>query len=241
MITFLDFLRGAEFPALVFKILLSAFLGGAIGFERERKGRPAGLRTYILVCMGAALTVVLSQYEYELLRTIWEEQKAALDLKVDVSRFGAQVINGIGFLGAGTIIVTGHQEVKGLTTAAGLWASGCLGLVIGAGFYEAAFTGFALIVLSHLVLPRVEEYLMDRAGNMNIYVELRSIGSIPTLIRYLKEKNISVFETDMEKGHRKRGQNPSVILMLGLEHGMNHNRVIADLSELEFVELIEEI
>ncbi len=241
MITSLDFIREASFPALVFKVLLSIFMGGAIGLERERKGRPAGLRTYILVCIGAALTVILSQYEHELLQTIWAEQKAAFDLKVDASRFGAQVINGIGFLGAGTIIVTGHQEVKGLTTAAGLWASGCLGLVIGAGFYEAALTGFSVIVLSHLVLPRIEGFLLDRASNMNVYVELRSIESIPILIRRLKSNNISVYEADLEKGHRKRGQKPSVIMTLGLERGMNHSNVIQDLSEMECVEFIEEI
>ena len=105
-----------------------------IGLERGRKGRAAGFRTYMLVCLGAALTMLLGQYEFEMLNFHWQSLSGGQT--TDVTRFSAQVINGVGFLGAGTIIVTGRQEVKGLTTAAGLWASACVGLAIGAGFYE---------------------------------------------------------------------------------------------------------
>ena len=107
-------------------------------------------------------------------------------MKTDVSRFGAQVINGIGFLGAGTILVTGRQEVKGLTTAAGLWASACMGLAIGAGFYECVVLCTVLIFLCMRFLPAFENYLVEKARFINIYVEFRSLddlGSIRT--RYL--------------------------------------------------------
>ena len=115
------YLREFHFASVVLRLALAMLLGGCIGLERERKRRPAGFRTYMLVCLGATLTVLLSLYEFTMVTGPWSDICAEIGIKTDVSRFGAQVINGIGFLGAGTILVTGRQQVKGLTTAAGLW------------------------------------------------------------------------------------------------------------------------
>ena len=133
----IDYLRELNFVSVALRLLLSAVIGFSLGMERGRKRRPAGCRTYMLVCMGATLTLLLSQYEYYMLTNRWYDLALEIGIRTDVSRFGAQVINGVGFLGAGTILVTGRREVKGLTTAAGLWASACMGLAIGAGFYES--------------------------------------------------------------------------------------------------------
>ena len=160
MIEALDCLRGLNTGAVLLRLVLAMLFGGMIGLERGRKGRAAGFRTYMLVCLGAALTMLLSQYEYYMITHDWAELAAEIGLRTDVSRFGAQVVNGIGFLGAGTIIVTGHQEVKGLTTAAGLWASACMGLAIGAGFYECVILGFLLIFLSIRLLPYFENWII---------------------------------------------------------------------------------
>ena len=149
----LDYLRQMNMVTVMVRLTMAMLFGGLIGLERERKRRPAGFRTYMLVCLGAALTMLLSQYESYMVTHDWAELAAEIGIRTDVSRFGAQVINGIGFLGAGTIIVTGRQEVKGLTTAAGLWASACMGLAIGAGFYECVILGFLLIFLSIRLLP----------------------------------------------------------------------------------------
>ena len=135
----IDYLRELNFVSVALRLLLSAVIGFSLGMERGRKRRPAGCRTYMLVCMGATLTLLLSQYEYYMLTNRWYDLALEIGIRTDVSRFGAQVINGVGFLGAGTILVTGRREVKGLTTAAGLWASACMGLAIGAGFYESVF------------------------------------------------------------------------------------------------------
>ena len=132
---FFDPIRGVSWGGLIVKIILAVFFGGMIGLERGHKHRAAGSRTYMIVCLGAALTVILSQYESWLVTDVWHDVSELLGRKVDVSRYSAKVIGGIGFLGAGTIIVTGRQEVKGLTTAAGLWTSACMGLAIGSGFY----------------------------------------------------------------------------------------------------------
>ena len=133
----ISYLRELNMASLLLRLILAMLCGGLLGLERGRKRRPAGSRTYMLVCLGAALTMVLSQYEYVMLTTEWVDVSTELGIRTDVARFGAQVVNGIGFLGAGTIMITGRQQIKGLTTAAGLWASACMGLSIGAGFYES--------------------------------------------------------------------------------------------------------
>ena len=134
MAAVMEYLRECQLGRMVVRLFRAALLGGLIGLERGKKRRPAGFRTYMLVCMGSAASMVLSQYLNHLIQNDWAGflAQAGLNLSTDVSRFGAQCINGIGFLGAGTIISTGRQEVKGLTTAAALWACGCMGLAIGA-------------------------------------------------------------------------------------------------------------
>ena len=122
----MDEIRFLTDSSIVIRILFSLVIGGILGLERGLKNRPAGLRTYILVCMGSCIVMMTNQYVYQVYGT------------GDPVRMAAQVISGIGFLGAGTIIVTRRNQIKGLTTAAGLWASACIGLSIGIGLYEVA-------------------------------------------------------------------------------------------------------
>ena len=124
MISIFDGLRDMTMAAVSLRMLLAVLCGGLIGMEREFKRRPAGFRTHILICLGAAMTTLTSQYLY-----------LNMHYYTDMARLGAQVVAGIGFIGAGTIIVTPKQRVKGLTTAAGLWASAIVGLSLGGGFY----------------------------------------------------------------------------------------------------------
>ena len=146
------------------RLLLATLIGGIIGLERSKKGRSAGMRTHILVCLGAALTALSGVY------------LTAHGSPGDPARLSAQVISGIGFLGAGTIIVTGRQKIKGLTTAAGLWASACMGLAIGAGFYLGALVGFVLVLITATLLSRLEDKIVSHARNVNIYLEY-TVGS----------------------------------------------------------------
>lgn len=127
------------------KLLLAAILGGLIGYERQSSHRPAGLRTHILVCIGSALVMITSQYIFEVYRGI---------ATLDPARLGAQVISGIGFLGAGTILRDG-STIKGLTTAAGLWAVSCVGLAIGSGFY---FGGISAAILVYITLQLSKDW-----------------------------------------------------------------------------------
>ena len=139
MTAFLEMINGYNTVSILFRLFLAVVCGGIIGFDRGRKRRPAGFRTYMIVCLGAALTMLISQHMF------WR------GYATDLSRLGAQVVSGIGFLGAGTIIVTGRQQIKGMTTAAGLWASACMGLAIGAGFYTGALICCVLIILTVVV------------------------------------------------------------------------------------------
>ena len=200
MLTALDPLRQLNFASLLFRLALAMFFGGMIGMERERKRRPAGFRTYMLVCLGATLAGIVSQYNFIMLSTTFLETAKEVGRTTDVSRIGAKVIGGIGFLGAGTVIVTGRQEVKGLTTAAGLWASACMGLAIGAGFYECVVLAFLLIFLCIRLLPPLENLMVERARNMNLYVEFSSLDDVGAIIGRIKSQGAQIYEVDIERG-----------------------------------------
>ena len=197
MISSLDYFRELNFSSVLLRLLLAMIFGGMMGLERGRKHRAAGFRTYMLVCLGSALTSILSQYLYVRLDTDWLGFAETTSRQIDVSRFGAQVYSGIGFLAAGTIIVTGRQEVKGLTTAAGLWASACMGLAIGAGFYTGGTVCYAFILLAMNVLRLVDVRIQSRQKTATVYFELRSKLSIGQLVRLAREKDCTLSELEL--------------------------------------------
>ena len=241
MLESLNFLRELNTVSVFFRLVLAMFLGGMIGLERGRKRRAAGFRTYMLVSLGAALTMLLGQYNYVMLEQNWAALAIELGVKTDVSRIGAQVINGIGFLGAGTIIVTSRQEVKGLTTAAALWASACMGLATGAGFYECVLLAFFLIFLAIRLLPWLEGFIVDNARNMNIFVEFDSLDDVGELITHIKRQGVHIYEVDIDRGRDENARHPSAVFTVRLNQKRAHIQVLAAISELECVYSIEEI
>jgi putative Mg2+ transporter-C (MgtC) family protein len=238
----LEYFRELNFASTFLRLTMAMLFGGLIGLERERKRRAAGFRTYMLVCLGAALAMLLGQYEELMINTQWAGMLQGLGVKADVARFGAQVVNGIGFLGAGTIIVTARQEVKGLTTAAGLWASACTGLAIGAGFYEGVILAFIMIVLCIMVFPILEDLTVANGRNMNIYVEFERLDDITAIVRYIKDMNIQIFDVDVDR-EKTRGvqQRPNAILSLRLPVRQSHTAVLARIATVENICAIEEI
>jgi len=241
MIAFFDSLRTMSFGAMAFRFLLAVLFGGLIGIERERHSRAAGLRTYSLVCIGAALAVMLSEYEYAMIHTVWADKMASIGIGTDVSRFGAQVINGIGFLGAGSILVTGRQEVKGLTTAAGLWACACVGLAIGAGFYEAVVVAFILIFISIRYLQGIGTRLKERSKNMNIYVEFTSLDQVAEVVGAVKSANARIYDMEINQPNATSMGRASAVMFLGLEKETKHTDVLTRVACLETVTACEEI
>ena len=223
------------------RLVLAMICGGIIGVERGRKHRPAGFRTYILVCVGAALTMVLSSYLVAMYQTFSAIEGNEHLVNGDFSRLGAQVINGIGFLGAGTIIVTGRNQVKGMTTAAGLWASACMGLAIGAGFYFGAVVGCILIILTSTLLSYFEGKIMSTARNMNIYIEFGSTNDIGAIIDTLKKIDVRIFDVEITKIRASDGLPPSAIFSIRLPKKLKHAEVMAVIASVAGIQTVEEL
>ena len=221
------------------RLLLATICGGIIGIERGRKHRPAGFRTHMIVCIGAALTMVLSIYIADLMVNVWKLEES--QIKIDLSRLGAQVINGIGFLGAGTIIVTGRQQIKGLTTAAGLWASACMGLAIGAGFYVGALVACLLIIMTVVLLTKLEAFILSRSRNVNMYIEFENLDDVALIVSTFKENDVKVFDVEISKQKSAQNSYPNAIFSLLLPKKKSHDNVLAIIAQLDTVRSIEEL
>ena len=160
----IDLLQEFNGVSVTVRVLLAAVLGGLVGSERGRRGRAAGMRTHVLVCLGAAMTSMVGLYSAEI-----------LGFTNDPLRVSAQVISGIGFLGAGTIMTRNHAQVTGLTTAAGLWATASLGLCIGTGFYGGVLAAFLVILVTMVALPSLERKRRTRREYVCYYLELDNV------------------------------------------------------------------
>ncbi|MBR2387965.1 MAG: MgtC/SapB family protein [Clostridia bacterium] len=223
----------------VIRLLLATVCGGVIGIERGRKHRPAGFRTHMIVCIGAALTMVLSIYISAMFTNVWSVDESLI--KVDVSRLGAQVINGIGFLGAGTIIVTGRQQIKGLTTAAGLWASACMGLAIGAGFYIGALVACLLIIITVVLLTKLESFILAHSRNVNMYIEFENMDDVALIVSTFKEQDVKVFDVEISKQKSAKNSYPNAIFSLLLPKKKSHDTILTIIAQLDTVRTIEEL
>ena len=224
---------------VVARLLVAAVCGGVVGIERGRKNRPAGFRTYILVCVGASLTMVLSQYLFAMEST-WRLISDNFPT-TDISRFGAQVINGIGFLGAGTIIVTGRQQVKGMTTAAGLWASACMGLAIGAGFYMGALICCGFILLAMVFFTRLESFVIAHSRNINLFVEFEDMDDLSNIVEQIRSKNVRIFDVEITKAKYSETKHPNAIFSLKLPKKMTHASLVTLIASVDQVRTIEEL
>jgi len=222
-------LQSINLLSITVRILLAVIIGGTLGFERGRKRHPAGFRTYILVCLGSTLVMMTNQYVFETFHT------------GDVSRLGAQVISGIGFLGAGTIIITGRNQVRGLTTAAGLWTSACIGLAIGIGFYEGAVTGGIAIFCVMTILHKLDERMKEKSKQLDLYIEFNAPVGLGDFINMAKENNIEVFDIQLIKNKTIGKKGTSVLLSARTKLNQSHADVLQILGCVEGLSCIEEL
>ena len=220
---------------IVLRLLGAVIVGFAVGAQRARTSHPAGIRTHILVALGSCVVMVTSCIMYEQTIAVFGTTPS------DPARLGAQVINGIGFLGAGTILVTGRQQVKGLTTAAGLWASACTGLAVGAGFYECVLIAFAMIFLSIRLFPIVDAYIQENARDINLYLEFNSMDDISTIINQLKAQNVQIYDIDIERNRSGEQLHPSSIFSIRLNEKIPHTQLLSELAGLDCLCAIEEL
>ena len=182
MLAMFDNLRDISFLSTAIRMLMAVACGGLIGVEREYKRRSAGFRTHILVCLGASMTTLTSQY-----------LGLYMHYFTDMGRLGAQVVAGIGFIGAGTIIVTKGNRVKGLTTAAGLWTAAIIGLSLGCGFYEGAIFTTVAILLAELLFSKWEYRLMNAAPEINLYMEYTDGNCLEKVLKLYREQEVPTY------------------------------------------------
>ena len=209
--------------AVAVRLVLAVLLGGIIGFERERHGRAAGLRTHILVCLGSAIATLIGHYTFAILHT-----------NGDPMRIGAQVLSGIGFLGAGTIISKGRFQVTGLTTAAGLWATASVGLATGVGFYEAAIIGAVLIVLTMSLLTKFDANIIKKSQKLPVYLEINDVTELNKVMdKLIAEYNGTSIQVTVPRSGI--AGNCGIEATLHVKNEKNGMKVIAKLTELEHI------
>ena len=226
-----DFFREMNMLAISARLVLAVICGGVIGIEREMKRRPAGFRTHILICMGSAITILTNLYLYQVMH-----------LYTDISRMGAQVIAGVSFVGAGTIIVTRRQHVKGLTTAAGLWTASIIGLACGAGYAECAIFATLMVMLSEILLVKLEYRLVDRTSDVNIYLEYSQPSTIQRLVRILR--TVKVPMNDIEVNRVSDGDDKfhySAILSVRVSGPTMEKEIIEGFAKIDDVLTVEEL
>ena len=220
-------IREVTFLAVFVRIFASLIIGGLIGLERGMKHRPAGLRTYMVVCLGACLVMLTNQYIFQVFGT------------GDPVRMGAQVVSGIGFLGAGTIIVTRRNQIKGLTTAAGLWASAGVGLALGIGFYEAALAGALAVFSVMTLLQRMDNKMHSKTRALDVYVEISKDCPLGDFLHNIRELGIEVRDTQRELDTDENVR--AYVTTLHLQKRTKHRVIIDSLRELPGVVYIEEM
>lgn len=220
-----------NFGSIVVRLLLATLFAGIIGIERAIKKHAAGLRTYILVCVGSCMAMLANGFLIEMYGT------------GDPARFGAQVIPGIGFLGAGTILVTSRSQVKGLTTAAGLWASACLGLSIGTGFYTVSILGFVLMALVIFMMPKLEKLFTKNAGVYELHLELKERINLKDFVKLIRDKNLTIVSVEHNPAYASSGLSVYTIMIAirGNKKYRNHKVLINEIKDIPYVEFVEEM
>lgn len=242
MNTVFQYLREFHFPTVIFRLVLAMISSGIIGYGRTRRSKTAGFRTYMLTGIGASMSVMLALYEYEMMNTVWADTVASVGLKFDASRFSAAVIGGIGFIAAGSIISGAHQQVKGLTTATGLFASVCMGIACGAGFYECVIFSCVLIVIALNVMQPLERRYKRRCRNITFSVEFEKIENVSEITDVIKAKNAEIQDIEFERVTKEGDEYPSAIMNLRLsKENVSHSDMLSSIAELDSVIAIEEL
>ena len=221
--------REITYLAVAARILAAVIIGGFLGLERGMKNRPAGLRTYMLVCVGACLIMLTNQYIFQVFGT------------GDPVRMGAQVVSGIGFLGAGTIVVTRRNQIKGLTTAAGLWTAAGVGLALGIGFYEAALVGGFAVFAVITLLQRMDNNMHRKSKQVEAYIELSQETSLGDFLRAVHENELEISNVQKEQGADTDTGNRAYIATHKAKKRSNHQVILDIVQTIPGVVYMEEL
>lgn len=215
--------------SIIIRLVLATMFGALIGLERGVHGKSAGIRTFSLVCLGSALVMITDEY----LLTIYNNG--------DPARLGAQVISGVGFLGVGTIIITGRNYVKGLTTAASLWTTACLGIALGSGYIVGAFFAFFLIFFIMTVLSSISRRTDAYTSVIHLYLEMSKETGVEALYDFVSENAYRINSMSKQKKFVLHDNDVSLLIEIDLHKRTNHAEIIEALYKIDGIHYIEEV
>ena len=225
----LEYIQAFNIVSVILRLFLATLLGGLIGLERASKGETAGVRTFALVCTGSALAAIANLYLFEATGN------------TDTARLPAGVLSGIGFLGVGTIIITGRNYVKGLTTAATLWTTAALGITLGTGYVIGSLLGFFVIIFIVIALSHVSSRLEGKSQYINLYLEVTGKEGIRELLDFLHSGEYEIVTMEKQKKATIEKGDAAVMITVDLKKRTKHMDILAALSNLESVHYVEEI
>lgn len=225
----MDFLMGItttnmSWLDMLIRIASAIVIGGIIGFEREKHNRPAGLRTHILVCLGACVITIL---ESTIAARVGQGALDSENITINVGRIAAQVVSGVGFLGAGTIVLS-QRKISGLTTAASLWNAACLGLAVGYGFYFLALVSCVLVLLVLALLSKLIHVNTEKR------VEVKFIHRTETMEfinGFFEEKNVQILDMDFHMEIKDEKNLYTNVYQLKLPSHTTYTDIVARLAE----------
>ena len=238
MIAFFDPVRQFTFAMVALRLLLAMSCGCVIGYGRAKRNIEAGMRTYMHICLGAALCLLVTLYDHEMLRSAWADTVEQVGWKFDGARLGAQAVAGIGFLGAGLILKGSHQKVKGLTTATGLLSVVMLSLAAGAGFVECVLTAAVLIMAVLNGMAPLESRLRRQMHDYTLLVEMDSPSDAGNVVSAMQELGAQVYEVELET------EAPSVSALFTVKQcrsGYSHSQLLCSVAELACVRSVREL
>ena len=216
---------------VILRLAFAAIAGGLIGMERELKGRPAGMKTFSLVCIGASMVMVTNEYIIKYLS----------NGTGDIARLAAQVISGIGFLGAGTIIVTGNNQIRGLTTAAALWVTAALGITIGAGFFIGGLIGIIVVYSSSFLFRVIESFVLEYSKYMKVHAEGENEEFAIRLLEYFGRKDIHIKNFSRSVENKWYSEDICLMIEFRLNKHQKHRDILRELRGVQGVRFVEEI
>lgn len=218
-----------SFRGCTVRMLFSLLIGTLIGIDRGIKRRGAGIKTHTLVCLGSAMVMMTSEY-----------MMVNYDESLDLSRMGAQVVSGVGFLGVGTIIVTGRNQVRGLTTAAGLWACACIGLAAGIGFIEGALLCLVLVVFTLRVMTKVDYLIHHYARIYDLYLEFDTNRGAAAFVQEMRQEGMRLSYFEMSK-NKIKGEGPTAIATIEVRDKKKRPELVNRIRQMECVKFAEEL
>ena len=226
----MQYLQSFDEIAVAIRLVIATLFGSLIGLERITKRHNAGIKTFSLVSLGSAVATVLNVY------------LASMDgLNADVSRIPAGVVSGIGFLGAGTILLTGRNQVKGLTTAASLWVTASMGMVIGAGFLSTGTICFVLIMIANRLLLRISQRVEEHNRYLSVYIEVEKAKGVTRLRKFISESGYTLLSMNKVKEKTLQDSDVAIVVDFDLNGTMEHQNVLDILNNLDYVNYLEEI